>query len=195
VEALLIMALVLFEVALWQWRVAITVRGNSFGGALLGFVGALVQVTVIAQVVQDVGDVKNVVAYASGVAIGVFVGCVLDVRLSTREVIVRVFAPADPELVPTLRSRGWPVTATSGDGHQGPVDVLYLAIDQRTTAKLEDELGVLAPGACWTIEKVAASRGLLSSTVDEERAGDVRSGAGLTRTTTVRRDPRRATRR
>ena len=53
VKALLIMASVLFEVALWQWRVVITVRGNSFGGALLGFVGALVQVTVIAQVVQD----------------------------------------------------------------------------------------------------------------------------------------------
>ena len=85
-EPLLIMALVLFEVALWQWRVAITVRGNSFGGALLGFVGALVQVTVIVQVVQDVGDVENIVAYASGVAIGVFVGCLLDVRLSTREV-------------------------------------------------------------------------------------------------------------
>ena len=165
-KPLLIMALVLFEVALWQWRVAITVRGNSFGGALLGFVGALVQVTVIVQVVQDVGDIANMVAYASGVAIGVFVGCLLDVRLSTREVVVRVFAPADPDLVPELRSRGWPVTATSGDGHGGPVDVLYLAIDQRTTSKLEDELGALAPKACWTIEKVTASRGLLGSMVD-----------------------------
>ena len=96
----------------------------------------------------------------------VFVGCLLDVRLSTHEVIVRVFAPTDPELVPELRSRGWPVTATSGNGHEGPVEVLYLAIHQRTTARLEDELGALAPKACWTIEKVAASRGLLSSMVD-----------------------------
>jgi uncharacterized protein YebE (UPF0316 family) len=165
VEPLVIMALVLFEVALWQWRVAITMRGNSLGGALLGFVGALVQITVIAQVVQDVTDVANVVAYASGVAIGVFVGCVVDGRLSVREVTVRVFAPADPELVPELRARGWPVTATRGNGHDGPVDVLYLAIDQRTTARLEHELHALAPSACWTIERVAASRGLLASAV------------------------------
>ena len=165
-EPLVITALVLFEVALWQWRVAITVRGNSFGGALLGFIGALVQVTAIARVVQDVGNIEKVVAYASGVAIGVFVGCLLDRRLSTREVTVRVFAPVDPDLVPELRARGWPVTSTSGNGHQGPVDVLYLAIDQRTTAKLEHELRALAPDACWTIERVAASRGLLGSTVD-----------------------------
>ncbi len=99
-EPLVIMALVLFEVALWQWRVAITVRGNSSGGALLGFIGALVQVTAIARVVQNVGDVANVIAYAAGVGIGVLVGCLVDRRLSAREVTVRVFAPADPELVP-----------------------------------------------------------------------------------------------
>ena len=161
-EALVIMALVLFEVALWQWRVAITVRGNSVGGAALGFVGALVQVTAIARVVQDVGNVADVAAYACGVAIGVFAGCVIDRRLSAREVTVRVFAPHDPALVPGLRSRGWPVTATCGDGHEGPVEVLYLAIDERSAGRLEDELRLLAPRACWTISRVSASRGLLS---------------------------------
>jgi len=163
VEPLVIMALVLFEVALWQWRVAITVRGNSLGGAALGFVGALVQVTAIARVVQNVGNLANIAGYAAGVAIGVFIGCLLDRRLSPREVTVRVFAPHDPELVPELRSRGWPVTATCGDGHEGPVEVLYLAIEERSAARLQDELRSLAPRACWTIERVTESRGLLSA--------------------------------
>ena len=44
-EPLVIMALVLFEVALWQWRVAITIRGRLLGGVLLGLVGAVVRVT------------------------------------------------------------------------------------------------------------------------------------------------------
>jgi len=34
-ESFMIMMLVLFEVALWQWRVAITIRGNLLGGVLL----------------------------------------------------------------------------------------------------------------------------------------------------------------
>jgi uncharacterized protein YebE (UPF0316 family) len=161
-EAIVIMVLVLCEVACWQWRVAITIRGNVFGGVLLALVGAVIQVTVISQVVQDMGDIAKIAGYACGVAIGVLVGCLVDRRLSAWNVSVRVFAPADPTLVPALRAAGWPVTATSGHGHQGPVDVLYLAIDKRHTADLERNLLALAPGACWTIERISASQGLLT---------------------------------
>jgi len=168
-EPLLIMILVLFEVALWQWRVAITLRGRLLGGALLGLIGAVVQVTAISRVVQDMGDIAKVAGYACGVAIGVLLGCLIDRRVSHRQVSVRVFAPEDPDLVPALRTNGWPVTSTRGQGHNGQVEVLYVAIDERRTAKLEHELQLLAPDAAWTIERLAASRGLLSSmlTVDE----------------------------
>jgi uncharacterized protein YebE (UPF0316 family) len=161
-EPLVIMALVLFEVALWQWRVAITIRGNLAGGVLLGLVGAVVQVTAISQVVQDMGNVAKVAGYACGVGIGVLVGCLIDRRLSKWHVSVRVFAPADADLVPTLRGQGWPVTATDGIGHQGPVEVLFIAIDQRRTAELERALHELAPKASWTIERISSSRGLLA---------------------------------
>jgi len=118
-EAFVIMTLVLFEVALWQWRVAITVRGNLLGG-------------------------------------------LIDRRVSKWHVSVRVFAPADTDLVPALRDRGWPVTATRGIGHRGPVEVLFIAIDQRRTGELEHALRSLAPDASWTIERISSSRGLLA---------------------------------
>ena len=161
-EAFVIMTLVLFEVALWQWRVAITVRGNLLGGVVLGLIGAVVQVTAISRVVQDMGDVAKVAGYACGVGIGVLLGCLIDRRLSKWHVSVRVFAPADTDLVPALRDRGWPVTATRGIGHRGPVEVLFIAIDQRRTAELEHALRSLAPDASWTIERISSSRGLLA---------------------------------
>src|SRR3954453_24202101 len=162
-EPLLIMTLVLFEVTLWQWRVAITLRGRILGGSLLGLIGAVVQVPAISRVVQDMGDVAKVAGYACGVAIGVLLGCLIDRRVSQREVSVRVFAPEDPQLVPALRTNGWPVTSTLGQGHNGQVEVLYVAIDERRTAKLEQELQLLAPHAAWTIERITGSRGLLTS--------------------------------
>ena len=161
-EPLLIMILVLFEVALWQWRVAITLRGRLLGGALLGLIGAVVQVTAISRVVQDMGDIAKVAGYACGVAIGVLLGCLIDRRVSHRQVSVRVFAPEDPDLVPALRTNGWPVTSTGGQGHHGQVEIIYVAIDERRTAKLEHELQVLAPDAAWTIERLTGSRGLLA---------------------------------
>jgi uncharacterized protein YebE (UPF0316 family) len=161
-EPVLIMAIVLCEVALWQWRVAITMRGNIVGGVLLALVGAILQVTAISRVVHDVGDIASILGYAAGVAIGVLAGCLIDRHVSRSQVTVRVFAPSDPRLVPALRAEGWPVTATSGEGHDGPLDVLYLAIDRRRTADLERNLCVLAPNACWTIERIAASRNLIA---------------------------------
>jgi uncharacterized protein YebE (UPF0316 family) len=161
-EAILIMMLVLFEVALWQWRVAITVRGNLAGGVLLGLIGAVVQVTAISRVVDDMGDVAKVAGYAVGVGIGVLVGCLIDRRLSAWNASVRVFAPGGTTLDCVLRDLGWPVTATSARGHQGPVDVLYIAIDQRRTGELERVLRSLAPDASWTIERISSSRGLLA---------------------------------
>ena len=151
-EALVIMTLVLFEVALWQWRVAITIRGNLLGGVLLGLVGAVVRVTAISRVVQDMGDIVKVGGYACGVGIGVLLGCLIDRRLSKGHVTVRVFAPSDIGLVPSLRDRGWPVTATHGIGHQGPVEVLFIAIDQRRTSALEHALHSLAPNASCGVE-------------------------------------------
>jgi len=163
-ESLVIMALVLIEVALWQWRVAITMRGRLLGGAVLGLIGAIVQVTAISRVVQDIGDVAKVAGYACGVAVGVLLGCLIDRHFSPWSVSVRVFVPADPTLVPALRAAGWPVTATSGDGHNGPIEVLYVAIDHRHTGALERELRALAPAACWTVQRISASRGLLAAT-------------------------------
>src|SRR5437870_5768172 len=115
-EPILIMALVLVEVALWQWRVAITVRGGLVGGAALGLIGAIVQITAISRVVQDMGNVAKIAGYACGVATGVVLGCLIDRRMSATLVTVRVFAPADPDLAPALRASGWPLTATFGHG-------------------------------------------------------------------------------
>jgi uncharacterized protein YebE (UPF0316 family) len=130
------------------------------GGVLLGLIGAVVQVTAISRVVADMGDVAKVAGYAVGVGIGVLVGCLIDRRLSTWNASVRVFAPAGTTLDGALRDRGWP--ATSARGHRGPVDVLYIAIDQRRTAELERVLRSLAPNASWTIERISSSRGLLA---------------------------------
>ena len=50
----MIMGLVLIEVALWQWRVAVTGRNQFLRGALLGGVGAIIQITVVIRLVGDV---------------------------------------------------------------------------------------------------------------------------------------------
>jgi hypothetical protein len=71
------------------------------------------------------------------------------------------------------------VAATEGVGHDGPIAVLYVAIDERKRPALETAVGHLAPGACWTVERVVSSRGLLG--VGGERAQLVPADAAPSR--------------
>src|SRR4051812_10968219 len=79
---LLIGALVITEVALWQWRTFIAHRGGRAAATLLGVVGAALQITAITQVMADVHDVLSVLAYAGGVGCGVLFGIVASERLT-----------------------------------------------------------------------------------------------------------------
>jgi uncharacterized membrane protein YiaA len=66
-EPFLIVTLVRFEVALWQWCVAMTIRGNLVDAMLLGLLGAIVQVTAISPVVEDmrISSSRGLLAVAS----------------------------------------------------------------------------------------------------------------------------------
>ena len=44
---------------------------------------------------------------------------------------------------------------------RGPVEVLFIAIDERPTPELENALRSLAPETRWTIERISSSHELL----------------------------------
>jgi uncharacterized protein YebE (UPF0316 family) len=156
----IIMALVLVEVALWQWRVAVTHRGHYVRGAALGGIGAVIQITVVLRLVGDVGGFACIAGYAAGVALGVAAGSILDRRATPQVLKVQVIAPSRHLLPAAVRAAGWPVTQFDARGDQGDLDVINIAIDGRHMAKLEQLVDSISPDAVWIIERVHRGRGL-----------------------------------
>ena len=152
----LIMALVLTEVSLWQWRVILTGRGHKGLPAALGVLGSLLQVTAIAQVVTNLNDPLTVGAYAIGVGGGVLIGVLVGTRFSSEAVEVNVVT-TEAALGSQLRLRGWPVIAYDGQGDTGAVHVLQIIVAGRRQAALVGDLEDLAPRAFWTIEELRHS--------------------------------------
>lgn len=157
---LIIMTLVLVEVALWQWRMAVTGRGQFLRGALLGGVGAVIQITVVIRLAGEVDGVGSILGYATGVALGVAAGGVLDRRATPQMLKVQVIAPSRHELPRHLRSAGWPLTQFSARGHEEDLDVLNIAIDDRHLSELESLVDRICPTAVWIIERLHRGRGL-----------------------------------
>ena len=156
----LIMFLVLIEVALWQWRVAVTAEAKYLRGAVLGCVGAVIQITVVLRLVGDVGGVASIVGYAAGVALGVAAGGVLDRRASPQLLKVQVVAPSCHQLPQNVRANGWPLTQFSAHGDDQELDVINIAVADRHLAELEQIVDSVSPEAVWIIERVIRGRGL-----------------------------------
>jgi len=156
---LLIIGLVVTEVGLWQWRMLIAARGRRAAAMLLGALGATLQITAISQVVTNLDDPFSVAAYAGGVGLGVVVGLVAGDVLTPGTLDVTIIT-ATSGVADALWARGWPVTAQTGRGEHGPVDVLYLAINRRQHAALRADVAGLAPDAFWSAgERQGAATG------------------------------------
>ncbi|MET0910095.1 MAG: hypothetical protein ABWZ99_11530 [Ilumatobacteraceae bacterium] len=156
----LIMFLVLVEVALWQWRVAVTGRGQYLRGAVLGGVGAVIQITVVLRLVGDVGGAASIMGYAAGVAFGVAAGGVLDRRATPQLLKVQVIAPSHHRLPREVRAHGWPVTQFTARGDEGELDVINIAVADRLLPELERIVDRVSPDAVWIVERVMRGRGL-----------------------------------
>ena len=154
------MALVLVEVALWQWRVAVTGRGQYLRGAALGGIGAVIQITVVLRLVGDVGGFACIAGYAAGVGLGVAAGSILDHRATPQVLKVQVIAASRYMLPAAVRAGGWPVTQFEARGDDEDLDVINIAIDGRHLPNLEQLVDSISPDAVWIIERVHRGRGL-----------------------------------
>jgi uncharacterized protein YebE (UPF0316 family) len=153
---LLIGALVLAEVALWQWRMVIAHRGRRIGAMMLGFVGAVLQITAITQVVANVRDPLSIAAYAGGVGCGVLFGLIAGERLTPGALGVAIVSSA-PEMAVELWRRGWAATAHEGVSPDGPTTILFLTIARRDATSLRQDVRRIDPGATWTARELHAA--------------------------------------
>jgi uncharacterized protein YebE (UPF0316 family) len=146
VEPLVIAALVVTEVAVWQLRVALAGRGRKRFAAALGAVNALLSVVALARVVTHMDRPANVAGYSVGVAVGVYLGILADERLARDPLEYRVLVEDDGELLARrLREHGWPVTRQVAAGAHGPAAVLHVVLEADAASRLDRDLDRLAP--------------------------------------------------
>jgi len=157
-QPLLIAVLVVVEVAVWQFRVAVATRGHKRVAGALGAVNAVLSVVALGQVVTNLDRPANVAGYALGVAVGVYLGVAADGRLAGDPVEHRVVLPGDGAATAAeLRARGWPVTVQHALGLDGPVAVLFVVVDAARTVEVERDLALLAPDGFRTSTRMRSA--------------------------------------
>ena len=159
IQPVVIGVLVILEVAVWQVRVALSTRGRKRVAAGLGAVNAVLSVVAISQVVTNLDRPANIAGYAVGVAIGVYLGVVVDGRFAGDPVEYRIVLSGDGSgLAGELTEQGWPVTRHAVHGPAGPATVVSVVTRPRRAADLDRALESLAPGGFRTTSRLSSVR-------------------------------------
>jgi uncharacterized protein YebE (UPF0316 family) len=121
------------DVSLGTIRTIVTVQGRSVLAFFLGLFEVLIWITIVSTVVLHIKESPIlVVFYAFGYATGNVVGILVERKLAFGLMVLRVItADTGRKMAERLRNRGLAVTIFFGEGMNGTVTELYMAIRRK----------------------------------------------------------------
>lgn len=156
---LVIFLLRICDVSMATMRMLLIVRGSRRLAPFLSFFEILLWVIAVGVVVRNLTSPLHVLSYAGGFAAGTAVGMWLEGKLALGICTVRAILrqPAE-ELATTLRSSGFGVTELTGEGREGPVEILYTVVRRRHVPAVLGTIDAQAPDAFVTVQNDATVR-------------------------------------
>ncbi|MCC6547616.1 DUF2179 domain-containing protein [Candidatus Sumerlaeota bacterium] len=135
------------DMCLATLRHLFAVRGLRFAAAGVAFLEVMIYLFALRMILaQEMGALRMGV-FASGYALGVFLGTFVDERLALGTRLVQVVVDSDQEELITYLRRKLPVTAWKAEGRDGPKQVLQIHVRRRDQKKLIRRIRDVAPNA------------------------------------------------
>ncbi|KAB8129885.1 DUF2179 domain-containing protein [Gracilibacillus oryzae] len=120
VMVVIIMAINIVYVSLSTLRVILTLKGRRYIAAVIGTVEIVIYTVGLGIVLDNLGEIQNIVAYGLGYGIGVIVGSMIEEKLALGYITVNVIS-SNPDISFTrqLRDKGYGVTSWYAYGMDG----------------------------------------------------------------------------
>lgn len=150
---LLIFMARIVDVSLDTIRVIMVSKGYRRFAPYIGFFQVLVWIITITRIMENLDNGLTYVAYAAGFGMGTYVGMRIEEKIALGYELIRVITRTGAdELVRELRSRGYSVTVTNGEGRDGEVGIIFLIIKRKIIKEVIELVKQYNPNAFYTIE-------------------------------------------
>jgi len=159
VAFLTIFVLRVIGVTLATIRVLIMMRGKKVISASIGFFEVLVYVLAIGPVINNLGNVWNLLGYCLGFAVGTLVGMWLEERLALGYASVRIVSKYRGQaVVKAIRDDGYGATFEWGQGRDGAVGLVVATVRRKEVDKVCALADEIDPSAFVTVEETRTIR-------------------------------------
>ena len=141
------------DVSMDTLRLNLVAKGYRNYAPIIGFFQSLVWVITISRVMVNLENWTAYAAYASGFALGTYVGMRIEEKLALGYELIRIVTRTDAtELVTHLRDLGFAVTSVIGEGRDGEVGILFVVLKRKTVSEVVEIIKSHNPKAFYTIE-------------------------------------------
>lgn len=152
------------DVAIGTLRIIFVSKGMRFLAPVLGFFEVIIWLLAIGQIMQNLTNMVNYVAYGCGFALGNFVGMYLESKLSLGFVLLRVITRRSAtELIAYLRGCSHRFTIVAADSDEGAVDIIYMPLRRKDVRDIITNIKRYNPKAFYTLEDARYVSGNVSS--------------------------------
>ncbi len=147
------------DVTLGTVRIMFVSRGWKTLAPFLGFFEVLIWLLAIRQIMQNLDNPLSYIGYATGYALGNFVGISLDGRLAVGMLSVQVITlhKAD-KLASQLRAAGWGVTCLDGQGARGRVKVIFTIIPRKDLHRVTELVRAEQPDSFISVTDIQSAQ-------------------------------------
>lgn len=143
------------DVTIGTLRIILVSKGNKVLAPILGFFEILIWVVAIGQIMNNLNNYINYIAYAGGFAMGSYIGMLLEEYLAMGSLVVRVISPMNGEnLVKAFKEKGYGATRVEGEGSMGRVQLVYSIVKRDDMPEVTKIIQGFNPKAFYSVEDV-----------------------------------------
>lgn len=154
---LLIFLARIIDVTMDTLRIIFVSKGNKIAAPILGFFEILIWLIAITRIMENLDNITTYIAYASGFAVGNYVGLLVEQKLAIGTQLIRIITAKDASvLIENLRDKGFGLTAIDAEGKDGTVHVIFLNIRRKLVPQIIGIVNNCNPKAFYSIEDVRA---------------------------------------
>ncbi|MEX2464025.1 MAG: DUF2179 domain-containing protein [Balneolaceae bacterium] len=145
----------ILDVSMGTIRIMFVSKGYRGKATMIGFVEVLIWIVIVAQIISNLDNWINYVAFAGGFAAGNFIGMSIEEKMKMGVQIFRIIVGEGSEaLIAALKEDDFRVTSLDGEGKYGPVKVIFTVAKRKRWQHLSDILNKYAPNAFYSVEDV-----------------------------------------
>ncbi len=145
----------ILDVTMGTIRIIFISKGFKYLAPVISFFEVLVWLLAITQIMQNLTNFVNYIAYAAGFATGTFLGIHLEKKLAMGYLSVSVLTKKDPTgLIEKLETSGHKTTSIEARGKKSNVQMVFTIVKRKKLRNVLNAIKVFDPSAFYSIEDV-----------------------------------------